>query len=164
MVLLIVMVRPAGGTRAYGLDGDPAIGMTLQFAARDEVMYALARDPEHGASDRVRHRPGRRVPDPPEHDLAQRRAPPFAGRREGRVPRVEAGDHPGDHHHRGLVVAPEHHRRPGLRALPRYRPRGPDGFVALQQDLQGIEQPDINDADQLIDELGTDGLLLSPSP
>jgi len=58
----------------------------------------------------------------------------------------------------GLVVGPEHHRRPGLRAQPDQRPHGLDRFAAFQQDLQRIEQPGTDDANQLIDELSTDCL------
>jgi hypothetical protein len=149
--------QPLAGPGAYGLDGDPALGMTLQLVARDEVVNALPGDPEHRARHRIWHRLCRRVPDPPYRYLAQRRAPPFGGRREGRIPWVEAGDHPGDHLHGGPVVGPEHHRRPGLRTQPNQRPRGLDRFVPFEQDLQRIEQPDVNDTNQLVDELSTDG-------
>ena len=132
--------------------------MTLQLVPRDEIVNALPGDPEHRARHRVRHRLRRRVPGPPECHLAQRRAPPLGGRLERCVAGVEAGDHPDDHQHGGLLVGPEHHRRPDPGAPRDDRPRGLHRLVAVEQDLQGIEQPDIDEANQLIDELRTDGL------
>jgi hypothetical protein len=55
----------------------------------------------------------------------------------------------------------EHHRCPGLCALAYYGPCGLGCFIAFQQDLQGIEQPGIDDANQLIDEVSSDGRFLS---
>lgn len=121
-------------------------------------MDALPGDAEHRARHRVRNRLRRRMAHAPEDHLAERRAPPFGGRLEGRVSRVEAGDQPGDHQRGGLLVGPEQRRGPSLRAQPGQRPHRLDRFGLVQQDLQRVKQPDIDIANQLVDELGTNAV------
>jgi hypothetical protein len=96
------------------------------------------------------------MPHPPDDDLPERSTPPLGGRVERGVTRIQGGDDPGDRGHRDPLVAVEHAIRQARGALAYFPAQGLDRRVAVEQDLQRIEQAYIDDLGQLVDELGTD--------
>src|SRR5690606_40392524 len=68
---------------ADGAGRDSAVGMADELAAPDQVVHALAADPQHGARNGVGDALGSRVADAPCGDLPHGCAPPAGRRVEG---------------------------------------------------------------------------------
>ena len=97
------------------------------------------------------------MPHPSRHRLAERRRPPLHGRIEGPVARIERRNEPrGDQHRSGFVVTAQR-ARPSLSPDPDQLSQRVHTVVALQQHLERVEQPHVEQADDLLDEVGVAG-------
>ncbi|WP_161565902.1 hypothetical protein [Micromonospora sp. B006] len=116
-------------------------------------MDALSGDAEHGAGHGVRHRLGGGVTHPPRNRLAERAPPPVEGRLERAIPWIQGGDHSHDRSNGRSIVAAEHRGGPGAGPLVDDGAQRVDAVVAVEQDLEGVEQAYLDQPDELFDKV-----------